>query len=82
MVQGQTCCQRFTQKDGIDCNETFLPVSSKDSFRIIMAMVAHYELELHQINVKTAFLNENLEEVYMEKPDGFPIEGKEHVAVN
>ena len=33
----------FTQREGIDYNETFSPVSSKDSFRIIMALVAHYD---------------------------------------
>ncbi|RVW58712.1 Retrovirus-related Pol polyprotein from transposon TNT 1-94 [Vitis vinifera] len=33
----------FTQKEGIDYKETFSPVSSKDSFRIIMALVAHYD---------------------------------------
>ncbi|KAJ4719033.1 Retrovirus-related Pol polyprotein from transposon TNT 1-94 [Melia azedarach] len=37
----------FTQKEGIDYKETFSPVSSKDSFRIIMALVAHFNLELH-----------------------------------
>jgi hypothetical protein len=56
----------FTQIEGIDYNETFSPVSSKDSFRIIMALVAHYNLELHQMNVKTTFLNRDLyENVYM-----------------
>ena len=44
----------FTQKGGIDYNETFFPVSKKDSLRIIMALVGHYDLELHQIDVKTA----------------------------
>lgn len=41
----------FTQKEGIDYKETFSPVSSKDSLRIIMALVAHYDLELHQMDV-------------------------------
>jgi hypothetical protein len=55
-------------------------VSSKDSFRIIMALVAHYDLELHQMDVKTAFLNGNLQEnVYMAQPEGFVVEGKEHM---
>jgi len=45
----------FTQREGIDYKETFSPVSSKDSFRIVMALVAHYDLELHQMDVKTAF---------------------------
>jgi len=70
----------FTQKDGIDYKETFSPVSKKDSFRIIMALVAHYDLELHQMNVKIAFLNGDLEEnVYMNQPVGFIEEGKEHM---
>jgi hypothetical protein len=67
----------FTQREGIDYNETFSSVSCKDSFRIIMALVAYYDLELHQIDVKTAFLNEDLEEnVYMAQPKGFAVEEK------
>ena len=37
----------FTQKESIDYNETFSLVSSKDSFRTIMALVAYFDLELH-----------------------------------
>jgi hypothetical protein len=56
----------FTQREGLDYNEAFFPVSCKDSFRIIMALVAHYDLELHQMDVKTAFLNGDFEKnVYM-----------------
>ena len=52
----------------------------KDSLRIIMAIIAHYDLELHQIDVKTAFLNGNLdEEVYMDQPEELSVEGKEHM---
>ena len=70
----------FTQREGIDYYETFAPVSSKDSFRIVMALVAHFNLELHQMDVKTAFLNGELnEEVYMKQPEGFEIKGKEHM---
>ena len=70
----------FTQREGIDYNETFSPVSCKDSFRIIMALVAHYNLELHQMDVKTAFLNGDLyENVYMAQPKGFVMEGKENM---
>ena len=50
----------------------FSPVSRKDSLRIIMALVAHYDLELHQMDMKTAFLNGDLEEeFYMRQPEGF-----------
>jgi hypothetical protein len=67
----------FTQREGIDYNGTFSPVSCKDSFRIIMALVAHFDLELHQIDVKMTFLNGDLEErVYMKQPRGFIMEGK------
>ena len=70
----------FTQEDGIDYKETFSPVSKKDSLRIIMALVAHYDLELHQMDVKIAFLNGNLEEeIYMDQPEGFSVKGKEHM---
>ena len=44
----------FMQREGIDYNETFSPVSCKNSFKIIMALVAHYDLELHQMDVNTA----------------------------
>ncbi|GJZ83440.1 putative RNA-directed DNA polymerase [Tanacetum coccineum] len=70
----------YTQKEGIDYNETFSHVSRKDSLRIVMALVAHYDLELHQMDVKIAFLNGNLhDDVYMTQPEGFMVEGKEHM---
>ncbi|RVW67303.1 Retrovirus-related Pol polyprotein from transposon TNT 1-94 [Vitis vinifera] len=62
----------FTKKEGIDFKETFSPVSSNDSFRIIMVLVAHYDLELHQMDFKTAFLNSNIDEtIYMVQPENF-----------
>jgi uncharacterized protein YqgQ len=64
----------FTQKEGIDYKETFSPVSTKDSFRIIMALVTHLDLELHQMDVKTAFLNGDIDEtIYMVQPPHFEI---------
>jgi hypothetical protein len=50
----------FTQREGIDYQETFSPVSMKDSFQFIMALVVHFDLELHQMDVKTTFLNGEL----------------------
>jgi len=47
-------------------------VSKNDSFRIIMALVANFDLKLHQMDVKTTFLNCDLEdEVYMKQFEGF-----------
>ena len=68
------------QREEIDYNETFSQVSCKDSFRIIMALVTHYDLELYQMDVKTAFLNGDLEEnVYMAQPKGFIMEENERI---
>ena len=59
----------YTQKEGIDYKETFSSVSSKDSFRTIMALVAHSNLKLH---VKNAFLNGDIDEtIYMVQPENF-----------
>jgi hypothetical protein len=70
----------FTQREGIDYTETFSPVSCKDSLRIIMVLVAYYDLELHQMDVKTAFINGDLlENVYMVQPKGFAVKEKEHI---
>jgi hypothetical protein len=51
-----------------------------------MTLVAHFDLELHQIDVKTTFLNGDLleniymtENVYMAQPKGFAMKGKEHM---
>ena len=59
--KAQLVAKGFTQRECIDYNKTFSPVSCKDSFRIIMALVAHYDLELHQMDVKMTFLNGDLE---------------------
>ncbi|XXG55025.1 hypothetical protein AAC387_Pa03g2762 [Persea americana] len=62
----------FTQKEGIDFKETFSPVSSKDSFRTIMALVAHFDLELRQMDVKTTFLNGDIDKtIYMVQAENF-----------
>ena len=55
----------YTQKEGIDYQETFSPVSRKDSLRVLMALVAYFDLELHQMDVKTAFLNGDLQEMFI-----------------
>jgi hypothetical protein len=52
--------ENFTQIEGIDYHDMYFLIIEKDSFRIIMALVAHFYLELHQIDVKTTFLNRDL----------------------
>ena len=70
----------YSQREGIHFEETFSPISTKDSLRIIMALVAHFDLELNQMDVRTALLNEDLyKDVYMTQPVGFVMTGKEHI---
>ena len=70
----------YTQKGRINYKEEFCPISKKDSLRIVMTLVAYFDLELHQMDVKTAFLNGALhEEVYMDQLEGFQNKCKEHM---
>ena len=60
--------------------ETFSHVSKKDSLCIILALVAHCDFELQQMDVKLAFLNGELEEeVYVKQPEGFSSSQGEHL---
>ena len=47
----------YSQREGINFKETFSHVSTKDSLRFIMAIVAHFDLELNQMDVRAVFLN-------------------------
>ena len=67
--------QDLLQRDSLrkkEYTKTFSPVSKKGSLHVIMALVAHFDLDLHQMDVKTTFLNGDLEEeVYMKQLEGF-----------
>src|SRR5713226_3737955 len=67
----------FSQKEGIDYEETFAPVARYTSIRAIMALASMMKWDLHQMDVKTTFLNGVIEEeVYIEQPQGFEVEDK------
>jgi hypothetical protein len=67
----------FFQKEGIDYDEIFAPVVRYTSIRIIISLAAVFGWKLHQMDVKTAFLNGEVEqEVYIEQPKGFMIHEK------
>ena len=68
----------FRQIQGVDYDETFSPVAMLKSIRIMLAIAAFYEYEIWQMDVKTSFLNGDLEEtVYMSQPEGFVVSGSE-----
>jgi len=70
--KARLCFMGNRQIKGLDFNETFAPVAEFTTIRCIPAMTAANGWGLHQMDVKTAFLNGDLdEEVYMEQPDGF-----------
>ncbi|GKA92269.1 retrovirus-related pol polyprotein from transposon TNT 1-94, partial [Tanacetum coccineum] len=62
----------YRQEEGIDFEESFAPVARLEAIRIFLAFAAHMNMVVYQMDVKTAFLNGNLqEEVYVSQPDGF-----------
>ncbi|CAL1369869.1 unnamed protein product [Linum trigynum] len=68
----------FRQKEGVDCFDTYAPVARITFIRVLLALASIYNLHVHQMDVKTAFLNGELdEEVYMEQPEGFVLPGNE-----
>ncbi|GJV62248.1 zinc finger, CCHC-type containing protein [Tanacetum coccineum] len=71
--------QCFRQKEGIDYFDTYTPVARITTIRLLLALAAIHNLVIHQMDVKTTFLNCDLdEEVYMEQPKGFVMPGNEH----
>jgi hypothetical protein len=63
------------QQQGLDFEETYASVGSYRTMRMIVAITAHEDLELHQFDVRTAFLNGRLKKkVYLRVPAG--LEGK------
>ncbi|KAL5842405.1 hypothetical protein ACOSQ3_013008 [Xanthoceras sorbifolium] len=68
----------FSQRKGIDFDEIFSPVVKMTSIRAVLGLAASLDLEVEQMDVKTAFLHGDLEEeIYMEQPEGFKQKGNE-----
>jgi hypothetical protein len=68
----------FVQRDGIDFDDTFAPVARMESVRLLFTLAAQEGWRVHHMDVKSAFLNDDLkEDVYLHQPSGFAIPGKE-----
>ena len=73
----------FRQKEGLDYFDTYSPVTKITSIRMLIALAAVYGLEIHQMDVKTVFLNGELEEeIYIEQPKDFVVRGKKRKCAN
>jgi hypothetical protein len=67
-------CKGYAQVEGQDFDETFAPVARLEAIRKFLAYSCHKNFKVYQMDVKSAFLNGDLEEeVYMEKPEGFSL---------
>ena len=68
----------YKQKYEVDYEEVFAPVARLDMVRMLISLAAHHSWKIYQLDVKSAFLNDILEEeVYEEQPEGFVVEGEE-----
>ena len=67
------------KKEGEDFFDTYSPVVSLTTIRALISLAASYSVIIHQMDIKTAFLNGELdEEIYMDQPDGFVVKGQEN----
>ncbi|KAK2411591.1 putative mitochondrial protein [Trifolium repens] len=68
----------YSQRAGIDYDEVFAPVARLETVRLIISLAAQNKWKIHQMDVKSAFLNGVLdEEVYIEQPQGYEVKGEE-----
>jgi hypothetical protein len=67
----------YTQKEGEDFFDTYSPIARLTTIRVLLSLTASHGLLVHQMDVKTTFLNGELEEIYMTQPDGFIVKGQE-----
>ena len=71
--------QGFRQKEDLDYFNTCSPITRITSIRMLIAIASIHDMEIHQMDVKTAFLNGELEEeIYTKQPEGFLSSENEH----
>jgi len=71
----------FAQKEGFDYEETFAPIAKWITIQTLFAFATQNDWKVHQMDVKTAFLNGDLKKiVFMSQPEGFVMKGQEHKA--
>ena len=70
--KAQLVAQGYNQEEGIDFNDTFAFIARIEAFRLMLSFACHMDFKLFQMDVKSAFLNDFIQEkVYVERHNGF-----------
>jgi hypothetical protein len=70
----------YSQVEGIDFGDIFSPIAKLIYIRFLLSIIAYFDLEVEQMDVKTSFLHGDLEEeIYMNPPEGFAVKGKKEL---
>ena len=77
-LKARLVAKGYSQQLGVDFHETFAPVAHLDTIRTIIAMTAQRGWLLYPLDIKFAFLNGKLKEIYVEQPQGFVVDGEEN----
>jgi hypothetical protein len=78
IFKARLCAQGFSQTHGVDFSKTFAPTGRLNSLRALISFAAANGLDFQQLDVKTAFLNADLdEEVYLSIPQGVSLDKKQ-----
>ena len=68
----------YSQRKGLDYDEIYAPVVRFETIRLLIDLAALKDWKIHHLDVKSAFLNEEIKEViYVKQPEGFLVKGKE-----
>ena len=79
-LKARLVAKGYSQQEGIDFDDTFAPVAKLNTIRMLISLATKCNWELHQLDVKSAFLNGDLkEEIYLVQPEGYVKQGQEHL---
>lgn len=81
--KARLCVQGFNQVEGIDYETTFAPTGKMSSLRLLISFALQNDLQFHQVDVKSAFLNAEVkEDIYVYPPQGVTLESKQILKLN
>eukprot|EP00253_Pinus_taeda_P006942 PITA_06942 len=79
-LKARLVAKGYSQQEGIYFDDTFAPVAKLNTIRMLISLATKHKWKLHQLDVKSAFLNDDWkEEIYLVQPEGFVKKGQEHL---